>query len=199
MPRNYKRKSDRGLISDETMRSYVIQVINDNVSIRTVAKEKGVSKSVLARYVKKYKMDNNSRMSPNYQHRCIFTIVNEQLIEDYLIKMSNMFYGLTHKNTRILAYDFAKANRISVPQNWENCGMASEDWMTQFLKRHSKLSLRTPESTSIARSSSFNKTTVSNFFDILHSLLRETGLPGYRIFNLDESGLTTVPPTPKRR
>ena len=76
MHRTYIRHTDMGLVHEEAMVEAVKVVINwDCTSIRKVAKEKGISKSVLARYVQKYKADENCKMSPNYIHSQIFTPV----------------------------------------------------------------------------------------------------------------------------
>lgn len=69
MPRQYKRHTDLGLVPKEAMLEAVELVINgDGKSIQQVAKDKGISKSVLARYVKKYGVDKDCRKLPNYKH-----------------------------------------------------------------------------------------------------------------------------------
>ena len=50
MPRTYKRKSDAGLIPEGAMREAVMLVIGGR-KIWKVATDKGISKSVLCRYV----------------------------------------------------------------------------------------------------------------------------------------------------
>ncbi len=56
-----------------------------------------------------------------------------------------------------------------------------------------KLSFRTPESTSVARLMAFNPTQVSYFFDLLRQLLLQYKFEASQIFNIDESGVSTVP------
>ena len=64
--------------------------------------------------------------------------------------------------------------------------MAGYDWLHSFLKRNTNISLRTPESTSLARMSSFNCFTVNTFFQKVVDVYRRYGFNASEIFNLDE-------------
>ncbi|KAJ8881607.1 hypothetical protein PR048_018093 [Dryococelus australis] len=64
--------------------------------------------------------------------------------------------------------------------------MAGIDWMYGFMRRHKELSLRKPENTSLSRATAFNKTNVK---DLISSLLD-------RIYNIDETGVSTVVQAP---
>lgn len=70
--------------------------------------------------------------------------------------------------------------------------MPGKEWALSFLKRH-KLSLRTPSKTSLARIMGFNKVQVDVFFKNLEELIAKHKFPPSRIFNMDESGINTVP------
>lgn len=54
------------------------------------------------------------------------------------------------------------------------------------------MSIRTPEATSLQRATNFNKINVSLFFDKLASVRDKHGFAAAQIWNLDETGVTTV-------
>ena len=58
--------------------------------------------------------------------------------------------------------------------------------------RNQYLSLRNPKSTSLARATSFKPTNVDNFFENLDSILDKYKFNHYDIYNIDETGATTV-------
>ena len=93
------------------------------------------------------------------------------MIVEYLLKASDVYFGLSLKDRQKLAYRFAKANSIKIPKSWYDKQQSGPDWLTSFLKRHRQLSLHTPKSTSLARASSFNKNNVNSIFQNLKLVL----------------------------
>lgn len=65
-----------------------------------------------------------------------------------------------------MACNLAKSNKLNIPQSWLKNKQAGAEWFTSFLKRHPNLSIRKPEATSLACTSSFNKNNVQNFLQI---------------------------------
>lgn len=43
----------------------------------------------------------------------------ENLLAEYILKCFGMFYGLTSKTTRKLAYQYANTNKIRLPPTWQ--------------------------------------------------------------------------------
>jgi hypothetical protein len=64
--------------------------------------------------------------------------------------------------------------------------------MRGFLSRHPELSIRSPEPTSMAQATAFNKAQVGIFFNQLSDIIKEEELSPANIYNMDESGITTV-------
>ena len=60
------------------------------------------------------------------------------------------------------------------------------------MKRHPELSRRTPEASSFARSTAFNKQTEGEFFQNLKTVRNRYKYNRICIYNVDETGLTTV-------
>ena len=111
----------------------------------------------------------------------------------YAIKIAKMFYGLHMTDFRKLAYTYAVAcESESVPENWENEQCASRDWYYAFMNRHPRLTLKAPEGMSIARAIAFNKVSVNAFFNAYTSAMEKYAFTADRIYNLDESSLSTV-------
>ena len=121
----------------------------------------------------------------------------EELLVKHILEMEAALFGLTLEDVRRLAFELAKLN--NVPHKFSKANkMAGKSWLYAFFRRHPEISLRKPENTSAARAKSFNSVNVKKFFDLYKGLI-ETGkfLP-HRIFNADETGITTVPNNPPK-
>lgn len=199
MPRNRARTTQFRSYSTEVLKEAVGTVIMGELSIRKAAVTFNVPKNTLTRYVKKGKSASDLdcvNFRPSNEHLLVFTPEEETLLKDYLKTSANMHHGLTMKEACRLAYEFAVANSKQLKQNWEMKKEAGIEWLRSFMARHN-LSLRTPEQTSLSRATSFNRTNVVAFYSILKEALDKYKIAPQDIYNLDESGLSTVHKPPK--
>jgi len=51
-----------------------------------------------------------------------------------------------------------------MPDSWKKNQCAGKDWLKDFMRCRLELALQTPEATSIARATAFNRQTVNKFF-----------------------------------
>lgn len=115
----------------------------------------------------------------------------EQLVQ-YIMHASQIYYGLCPRELRKLAYNYAVANNKVIHESWVTKMEASKDWFNGFMKRHSNISIRVPESTSLARATSFNEKNVNDFFNNLQIVMMRYSFGPESIYNVDETGVTTV-------
>ena len=92
--RNYIRKTHRGEIDSDMVRSAVKMVTEENFKIPQVANNFGINKRSLARYVKKFSADNNFKFGYSYNKQ-IFTKEQEADLEEYLKRSCDIYFGLT--------------------------------------------------------------------------------------------------------
>ena len=80
--------------------------------------------------------------------RTVFNNKQEKQPVGYVKFVNSLFYVLTRKYFKKLAYDFAERNKVPRPsQN----GAAEDVRLMGFIWRHSSISLRSREPTSVAR------------------------------------------------
>ena len=196
MPQVYVRK-EKGYadVSHDAMLLAVKDVVEGGMSLRKAAEAHAVSKSVLGRYVSKHRTDPSVRLEPNYSHSKVFTVEEEEVLSDYLTQCSKMFHGLTHKQTRQVAYQMAVKNGKQFPASWTENEEAGREWMKAFMNRNPQLTLRKPEATSIARAGAFNRHNVGEFFTNLTWILKQTGVSGMRIVKSRRNRIHDCPET----
>ncbi|XP_055522858.1 uncharacterized protein LOC129717036 [Wyeomyia smithii] len=123
----------------------------------------------------------------------------ERAFEKYCLLCSDKFFGLTSRDIRLLAHNsrtswgfrFPRIGLRTQRQALFGFGTFCAEGRTyrcfsNFVKQ------RPPESTSIARVSAFNPTNVSKIFDLLRTVAENITFEPNSIWNLDETGLTTV-------
>ena len=196
MGRKYKRKTSRER-NETALRNAFTDVQEKRTTIRKAAEKYGVPKSTLNDYLSRDKKENKGFQLGNYAVRQVLTNKMEKELADYIKYCSNISYGVTSKTTSKLTYEYALMNKVNMPDSRRRDESAGKDWFTGFMERHSDLSLRSPEATSLARMTSFNKTNLGVFQGKLQEVLARHGLTENSIYNLDETGCTTVQKLPK--
>lgn len=68
-----------------------------------------------------------------------------------MLHSSDIYFGLTARAARELAYQYATELKLKIPQSWVKQERAGRYWLKRYMIAHPKLSLRKPEATSLAR------------------------------------------------
>jgi hypothetical protein len=187
MVRTYVRKSNRQSWSMENLQAAVNDVKSNNMSLRKAAAAYGVPYITIRRHV------HGLVKTPGKlgRFKTVLDDVFEQELAKYVTDMQQRFYGLSAIQFRRLAYDLAVKNKLNHPFNVEK-GTAGKDWIAGFLRRHPNISFRTPETTSLSRATGFNQVQVQRFFTNLRTVLEEEKITAHHIYNVDETGISTV-------
>nr|CAI5850855.1 unnamed protein product [Callosobruchus analis] len=136
----------------------------------------------------------NKNANENIIQKGRMTIFNknvEHQLEQHILNLEARLFGVTITDVRRLAFQIAEQNNIRHNFNKET-GMAGKAWYYAFMKRHKNLSLRLPEKVSMARAAGFNEQNVNHFFDLLEKLVDKEGFNALTVYNVDESGFSTV-------
>lgn len=193
MPRNRKRTTERGT-KDLFLYEQAYEEILRGRSVRAAAKMFNLCHVSLTRYkTKRLSAPEGQTVRMGYNPASkVFNENQEQSISDYLITSADIYFGLSPKEVRRLAFDLAKHFHVVRPPSWDENELASEDWFSGFMKRHPELSIRCAQATSLSRATSFNRTNVESFFNHLTTVMDRHSFAPQDIFNMDETGITTV-------
>nr|CAI5849331.1 unnamed protein product [Callosobruchus analis] len=123
--------------------------------------------------------------------RAISSKAIEQEIVSHIIDMETGFFGLTPKDLRRMVFEVAEKNKMKHVFNCEK-KLAGWKWVKGFPKRNPHISLRSPESTSLARAQAFNEPNIDAYFKALSNILDQYKFLPENIYNMEVSGLTTV-------
>lgn len=193
MGRVWKKKTDRIRATEKQIQE-AVERVKEGHSLRETARNFNISKSALSRHVRACgEMDvSNYIFTPNTTVNQVFTNHQEEMLAHYLKQASKMHYGLSPLESRKLAYQYAVRLNVKYPDSWTRNERAGKEWFFGFMRRHSSLSIRRPEATSLSRSTSFNKKNVGDFFTNVADVYKRHNFQAHRIWNCDETGLTTV-------
>lgn len=192
----YSRKSTRQSWDEDAMQRAIEAVNAGEMGWQRAAVAHGVPQATLRRRAQgKNKFIQGSNKGMGRFHTTFHTDVERELV-DHLKLLESRLFGLTANEIRQLAYQLAEKNGISHRFNPEN-KMAGWDWLRGFRKRNPDIGPRKPEATSLARAMGFNRVRVTNFFEVYQETVESHNISPTRIFNMDESALSTVHKPPK--
>lgn len=186
MPRSYQRKTTIGGWSEKSLKAAVDLVLKKKLSMRKAADSFDIPFSTLQKRIK-----TKNFGPPSLGCTPIFTKEQEYDMAEHIKSLAKLFYGLTPLQLRQAAYDYAERNNIQHNFNKE-LKLAGIDWFYNFIRRNPSVTIRKPEATSISRITAFNKEEVTLFFDNLESLMEKYKFTATTIFNMDETGISTV-------
>ncbi|KAF2886242.1 hypothetical protein ILUMI_19931 [Ignelater luminosus] len=156
---------------------------------------------------KKNSKTKRERVLPDRMERA----VREILINEVSIRETSRIYNILKSalqravkkakqlpNAEEFKHEPNIGNRIIFTTEQEKA-LSTEDWLRGFKQRYKAvLSLRKPEKTSLSRATAFNSITVNNLFDNLERVMGKYNFTADRIYNCDETGVTTVSDPPRR-
>lgn len=176
--------------SQTSLEGAVTCVLDGSMGIRVASRHFGIPKSTLKDHI-----DGRHKLAMGIATHIGRPSMLPKEVEDelvmHILKCESMFLGLTRENVMQMAYQIAQKKGLSTLFNSEKQS-AGKKWFKLFMKRHPEISLRQPESTSVARARGFNAENVSNFFDVLEQEIDKHQLDGTRIYNVDETGISSI-------
>lgn len=191
MPRNYKRKSDRQNWSTLSMEKAIEAVSKNEMGWQRASKIFGVPQATLRRHALKQNKILEPKAKGLGRYKTTFTAEMERQLVEHLKLLETRLFGFTCQEVQRLAFQFAEKNGIKNNFNKES-KKAGQEWLAGFRQRNKDISLRKPEATSAARAQAFNRPQVERFFTVLQEIVDKNKIRPFRMYNVDESALSTV-------
>ncbi|XP_052752615.1 uncharacterized protein LOC128201064 [Galleria mellonella] len=192
MPKFKGRITPRGNWDENKMKQAIRCVLEKKISVREAAERYDVPRSTLQDRIKAVGSGQEAQFKPTlgrYEHT--FSENQSLQLYNHVKDLDNRLMPLTKVEFLKLAFQFAE--RLKIPHRFnKEKKMAGKDFYYSFIKKYPDIALRSPESTSIARAVGFNKPQVYRFYDQLHQLQDKYKFPASRIYNADETGVSTV-------
>ena len=194
MPRKYIRKTQRAAVPLDVMKR-AADAFTADASLREVARKFNIDIATLRRFILKSEGKANDELQTGYNRlsacKFISPLQMENDLPQHIKELSDRSNGLSVTKCRALAYEFAKSNCIPIPEGWDREEKGGKDWFFSFKDRN-KLSVRISESTSLPRATSFNRYNVAQFYNNLAAVMDRYKFSPNEIWNVDETGCTTV-------
>jgi hypothetical protein len=163
---------------------------NGDMGLNETAKFFNVPKATLSRHLKSQNKIANGGTKFHGKTSCLGEALEQELTQ-HCLDLESRFFGLTIDDLRRLAFELAEANHLE-HLFCKETKMAGMKWYRNFMKRHPELSLRKPENTSMARAQGFNQERVTSFYELLENVYDKYKVQPEKLFNMDETSLSTV-------
>ncbi|XP_026728373.1 uncharacterized protein LOC113494293 [Trichoplusia ni] len=187
-----EEKKKKGSWESQSLQTAIDKVLSKKLSVRQAAMQYNIPKSTIHDKIKAINRGEEVTMKPKLgRFTSTFSAEYEQVLVDHIKDLSNRCMPLMKKEFLKLAYDLAETMKIPHRFNKEK-GSAGKHFYYDFMKKHSDISLRAPESTSMMRAVGFNKPQVDIFYDNLEKLMQQYKFTPSRIYNCDETGVSCV-------
>lgn len=129
----------------------------------------------------------------DYNEPICFSIEDQKRhLAKYLIRCADIYFGLSTKEVRKLAFELTVKYNLNAPSTWLENKMVGEEWFRSFIKRNPELCVRATQATSLSQATSFNQNNVNAFYDNLQIVMDRYHFEAQDIYNVDETGVTTV-------
>ncbi|XP_063358232.1 uncharacterized protein LOC134647836 isoform X1 [Cydia amplana] len=139
MVRKYERMSGRQSWNEADMARAVAAVVSGKMGYKLAARTFHIPRSTLQRRASKIRYQQPDDPKPIMGHyRRVFTESQEKDLVGYIKSMEQYFMGVSRRDIRELAYQYAEDNHLNHPFD-TNSRMAGEDWVRNFLKRNPEL------------------------------------------------------------
>lgn len=121
MPRARQKSTNRGSITQSVMIRATELCLDENQSVRSVAANFNICRVSLSRFIKKMKLHRDTGSDqPLFGYRAhnkVFNQYQENQLAEYIKNSTDMYFGLSPKDIRKLAFKIAIKLNLKIPTN----------------------------------------------------------------------------------
>lgn len=145
MPRKYTNKTNRAPIDEQVMKQAIKASLRNEAPVREISRIYNVNRNTLVSRLKSIKRkekeedyvrssdsglseeDNTRKFHSKYSVTQVFSIREEENLVAYIKKSSQLHYGLSYRQIRCLAYEYARnIPNSKMPPSWSENEMAGK-------------------------------------------------------------------------
>ena len=173
MPTKYQRKlsSQRATWTEDDLRNALVAIETKTIGVNAAAKHFNIPKATLLRRKKSGKLTKSGSLGPS----STLGEENKAKLVAHVKKLQKFGFAPTRNDVRYMAFALAEQLKLKHRFN-KTTKMAGYDWLHLFSSRHSDLSIRVAEGVSVNRANSLCRDTVTNYFELLETILQDNQL-----------------------